>query len=108
MCNSPLTYILIDSSKQVDRLGKHFPVPVEVFPPAMSWAEEQLRELGATEIGLRPAKGKDGPLYTENGNWILDVRFPEIRSGLEKQIKSIPGVIESGLFMGYKINIVLA
>lgn len=101
ICSSPLTYILIDQSKWVAHLGERFPVPVEVFPLAMPWVEEQLRRAGATEIVLRQAKGKDGPLYTENGNWILDVRFAVIDPGLERQIKLIPGVIESGLFMGY-------
>lgn len=105
ICSSPVTYILIDQSKKVSRLGEKFPVPVEVFPGAIALVEERLLHLGATQIQLRPAQGKDGPVYTENGNLILDVHFSMIEDRLEQQIKAIPGVIESGLFMGYPLFI---
>lgn len=103
--SSAKTYILVDQSKLVDRLGTRFPVPVEVFPGALSYVEERLRLLGATEIVLRLAKGKDGPVFSENGNLILDVRFDSIGAELEKNMKIIPGVIESGLFMGYRLTL---
>ena len=45
-------------------------------------------------------------MITENGNVILDVKFDNITEGLEKKIKSIPGVIESGLFISYKVEII--
>lgn len=45
------------------------------------------------------AKGKDGPILTENGNFILDAWFDGIGNFLEKEIKSITGVIESGLLL---------
>lgn len=108
MWSSPQTYILIDRSKLVSRLGEHFPVPVEIFPGAMNLVERQLCKIGAAEISLRPAKGKDGPVYTENGNWLLDVHFPLIGDELEREIKSIPGVMESGLFMGYHPELVIS
>jgi ribose 5-phosphate isomerase A len=94
-------YILIDSSKLVPRLGTNFPIPVETQPLAISYVESKLRKCGATEINLRPAGGKDGPVLTESGCVILDVYFEKIYSGLEKDIKSITGVLESGLFQGY-------
>ena len=55
---------------------------------------------------MREAKGKDGPVITENGNVILDVRFENITKELEKQIKSITGVIESGLFINYNVEVI--
>ena len=42
--------------------------------------------MGAVEIKLRLATGKDGPIITENGNLIFDVRFPEIHNELERDI----------------------
>lgn len=108
ICSSPLTYILVDRSKLVEQLGLHFPVPVEIFPGALTLVEEKLRELGAISLELRAAGGKDGPLYTENGNWILDVRFIAIDTTLEKRIKTIPGVIESGLVCGYPLVVMVA
>jgi ribose 5-phosphate isomerase A len=47
-------------------------------------------------------------VITEHGNFILDVRFTEIRKSLERDIKAVPGVIESGLFMGRDVEIVVA
>jgi len=105
---SPRPYILVDQSKLVQRLGEHFPIPVEVHPLGLTVAEAGLAKLGATEIVLRPAKGKDGPIVTENGNLILDVRFPEIVAETERSIKSIPGVIESGLFWGLPVETLVA
>jgi len=64
--------------------------------------------LGATEIAIRPAKGKDGPIISENGNLVLDCRFDGIGKSFEKDIKSITGVIESGLFIGFDVNIIMA
>lgn len=104
--SSPKTFIIADSSKRVPKLGTLFPVPVEVFPEALMHVEKSLRSLHPTEIKLRMAEGKDGPVITENGNMILDVRFPEIPLYLETALKTITGVIESGLFMHYSVEII--
>jgi ribose 5-phosphate isomerase A len=106
MTASPKTFILADSSKLVKSLGEKFPVPVEVIPSALSSVENSLLTLGAASIQLRMSGGKDGPVITENGNFILDVHFNDIGEGLEKQIKLIPGVLDSGLFIGYNIEVV--
>lgn len=108
IAGSPVNYIIVDDSKQVQRLGTNFPIPVEIFPQALPHVETELKKLGAEEIKLRPAKGKDGPVISENNNLILDCRFHHIPDALEKDIKSITGVIESGLFIGYDINIIVA
>jgi ribose 5-phosphate isomerase A len=104
----PQCFIIIDESKLVEKLGQKFPVPVEIFPAAIALAEFELLKLGATNITVRPAGGKDGPVITENGNLILDVHFATIAAGLEKEIKSITGVIESGLFMDYPVEVLIA
>ena len=105
---SPLNYIIVDDSKIVKKLGTNFPVPIEVFPTALLHVEEELKKLGTTELLLRPAKGKDGPIITENGNLLLDARFEDIGDDMEHAIKSITGVIESGLFIKYNVEIVMA
>lgn len=106
ICNSKETYIIIDESKFVDKLGSKFPVPIEVFPISLPYVEQEVRALGATDVILRLAKGKDGPILTENGNFIIDAWFSLIDNGLENRIKSITGVIESGLFIGYDVKII--
>jgi ribose 5-phosphate isomerase A len=103
--SSPKAYIVADSSKMVAQLGTKFPVPVEVFPQALTYVGHALRELSPAEMNLRMAEKKDGPVITENGNLILDVWFDAIPKGTEKAIKSITGVIESGLFTGYPVEI---
>ena len=105
--SSPKNYIIIDDSKWVDKLGTNFPVPIEVFPAALLHVEEELEKLGAS-LTLRPAKGKDGPIITENGNLILDARFEEIDDDMEFKIKAITGVIESGLFINYNVEVLVA
>ena len=105
--SSGKTFIIVDPSKLVNILGSKFPIPVEVFPHALSYVEKELRRLGASEISLRPAHGKDGPILTENRNFILDTRFHYIDASLEEQLKTITGVIESGLFINYDIEVVV-
>lgn len=97
MVNSPITYILVDDTKFVNKLGEKHPVPVEVFPTAEKYVSSELKKLGAIEIIFRG--------MTENQNSILDTRFENIGISLEKKIKQIPGVIESGLFIGYNVEV---
>lgn len=99
------SYILVDTSKFVENLDGAFPIPVEVAQEALHYAEQSLIDLGASEVVLRPAGGKDGPVITESGNFILDADFKNISATLEADIKKITGVVESGLFWGYEPEI---
>lgn len=103
---SAKTYILIDDSKVVNTLGTSFPVPVEIYPNAAFYVKEELYKLGANRQNVRQALKKDGPVITENGNIIIDVYFDNITPDLERRIKEITGVVESGLFIGYNVEIV--
>ena len=57
--SSPQTYILVDPSKKVERLGAKFPIPVEIFPEALTHVEDRLHRLNPREIKLRMGQGKD-------------------------------------------------
>jgi len=105
MANSKITYILAGKSKFVDKLCSKFLIPVECMFSSLNYVKQELKKLGATELVLRPAVKKDGPVITENGNFIVDVKFDNVSGELEKKIKCITGVIESGLFIGYKIEV---
>jgi ribose 5-phosphate isomerase A len=98
-------FLAVDASKHVSRLGQRFPVPIEVQRNGVSLVARELAALGATEVTLRVAGGKDGPVITESGNLILDARFDEIAHGLHVTIKLLPGVIETGLFEGYGFDV---
>ncbi len=83
---------VIDSSKQVDVLGR-FPLPVEVIPMARSHVGRKLVGLGGQPVW------REG-VTTDNGNWILDVHNLRITDpvGLEREINQIVGVVCCGLF----------
>lgn len=100
------TYILVDESKIVNRLGSKFPVPVECTPKAINLVKEEIYKQGAHNVELRLAQKKDGPVITENGDIILDAWFDNIDETLERRLKNITGVVETGLFIGYNVEIV--
>ena len=76
-------------------------VPVEVLPFAISLAKRKIIDAGGKPV-LREGKGKLGPVITDNGNAILDSYFGEIANPaeLEVKVKMIPGVVETGFFVG--------
>lgn len=83
---------IVDSSKQVDVLGR-FPLPVEVIPMARSYVARQLMKFGGQPVW------REG-VITDNGNMILDVHGLSILDPLtlETQINQIVGVVTVGLF----------
>ncbi|WP_085506381.1 ribose 5-phosphate isomerase A [Thalassobacillus devorans] len=105
MASSPKTFILVDESKFVNRLGHNFPVPVEVDPRAIHLVETKIQEMDVTAVGLRMAKHKDGPVITETGNIIVEVRFNHIGLTTEEDLNAIPGVIENGIFFNYPVEV---
>jgi ribose 5-phosphate isomerase A len=93
--------VVVDSSKLVDKLGSTFPVPLEVLPMAIAPVSRAVKALGG-EPELRMGVKKDGPVITDQGNMVLDVKFADIPdpAGLEKTLNNLPGVLENGLFVG--------
>jgi ribose 5-phosphate isomerase A len=93
--------VVVDEQKVVKKLGAAA-VPVEVLPFAITPVLVQLRGLGGIPI-IREAVRKDGPVITDNGNFVVDCRFKDIKNPekLEAVLASIPGIIESGLFCGF-------
>jgi ribose 5-phosphate isomerase A len=91
--------ILVGEDKCVPRLGSRGKLPVEVTPFALPLCERRL-----SELGCRPIRDvRDGSLFvTENGNHILDCAIGPIAepAQLEADIRAIPGVVGTGLFLG--------
>lgn len=81
------------------KLNREFPVPIEVLPSAMEIIRPQIDQIGG-KIQTRKAEKKLGPVISDNGNIISDIKFPKKRivPSLENKLKSIPGVLETGLF----------
>lgn len=92
--------VVADETKLVEKLGTDCPVPVEVLPFALATAMADIKALDGKPL-LRESKGKVGAVVTDNGNYIVDVDFGPITDTeeLNRQLKLIPGVIETGLFI---------
>jgi len=93
--------IIADENKKVKALGENnHPVPVEVLPFAASLVTRRIKEMHGKPV-IREGKGKVGPTVTDNGNLIIDANFGPIQepARLELELKSMPGVVETGLFI---------
>ena len=93
--------VVVDSGKLVERLGSTFLLPVEVIPMAISPVMGAIEKLGG-KPELRMGIKKAGPVVTDQGNLVVDVKFDTIDNPaeLEKTLNNIPGVLENGLFVG--------
>lgn len=103
---SDLEIIIVDPPKLVPVLGKTVPVPVEVLQFGWCIPERRLSELGCAPALRR----QGGQAYeSDNGNYILDCQFGPISDPayLDKAIKQIPGVVESGIFAGLADRLII-
>ncbi len=93
--------VVVDGNKLVDRLGSTFLLPVEVIPMAIAPVMRAIEKLGG-KPELRMGVKKAGPVITDQGNMVVDVKFDSINNPaeLEKTLNNIPGVLENGLFVG--------
>ncbi|MGE0829160.1 MAG: ribose-5-phosphate isomerase RpiA [Hyphomonadaceae bacterium] len=98
--------VIGDESKPVKMLGA-FPLPIEVAPFGFTITAgriyEALRETGCEghDVTLRGGADPALPFITDNGNFILDAECRSIPDphDLAGALKSIPGVVEHGLFL---------
>ncbi len=100
--------IIISEEKLVPKLGTNFAVPIEIIPESLQLVRAELKNFGARDITLREAVNKYGPVVTEHNNLILDAWFDEILPSLENSLKSITGVVETGLFCGFNPEVLVA
>jgi ribose 5-phosphate isomerase A len=99
--------IVVDETKLTARLGQKTPVPVEVVPFAVDVVRAQLILWGG-EPRVREKDGK--PFVSDNGNLILDWWHGPIDQpwALEKQIKGMTGVVDSGIFANVASEVIAA
>ena len=92
--------VVADETKLVEKLGTNCQVPVEVLPFAIGTATVRIKELGGKPL-LRESGGKVGAVVTDSGNYIVDIDFGPIKypKELDQQLKLIPGILETGLFI---------
>ena len=103
--NSKKNIIIADSSKEVLRLGK-FKLPIETIPFATNVIYDEL-----TQLGLKPnLRTINGRKYaTDENNYILDLDILDWQDleQLEVKLLSIPGIVETGLFLKTTDKIIL-
>jgi ribose 5-phosphate isomerase A len=90
--------IIVDGSKMSGRLGEKWPIPIEVLPFAHLATREHLARHGTPVL-----RSKDGVVvHTDAGNVIYDLRVAPIDEPepLDRALHAIPGVVETGLFVG--------
>jgi len=92
--------VLVDHSKQVPVLGGSFPLPIEVIPFGWGSTAREIQHLTKSPVVLRERNG--APFKTEAGNLIVDVHLARIEqpANLEIALNQIPGIVETGLFVG--------
>jgi ribose 5-phosphate isomerase A len=99
--------IVVDDSKMVKKLGTRAPIPVEVVPFAVdSLILKLVRWKGSVKI--REKNGR--PFVSDNGNTILDWQYDAIEDphGVEMKLKSITGVVDSGIFSNVAAMVIVA
>jgi ribose 5-phosphate isomerase A len=91
--------VIADHTKLKKRLGA-FPLPIEVIAYGWKQVQRKIREQFGKESTLRLKNSE--PYLTDHGHYLLDCPFYEITdpAGLHIALHLIPGVVETGLFLG--------
>jgi ribose 5-phosphate isomerase A len=98
--------LIVGQEKVVERLGEHHKLPVEVVPFAGVTCMRHIEKLGHASV----LRSNDGMTFvTDNGNHILDcvVQPGDDLPALVAQLRAIPGVVETGLFVGMKPTVLV-
>ncbi len=96
--SSARNIIVVDESKLSTRLGEKWPVPLEVLAFGLNATLRHLEALGTPAVRL-----KDGqPVLTDARNVMVDLKAGVIGDpeALDRALRRIPGVVETGLFLG--------
>lgn len=99
--------LVIDAGKLVPNLGARYPLPVEVVTFGWQGHLDALHALGA-EPALRSSG--EHPFVTDEGHYLIDARFPngiDDPEAVHRALRARPGVVDTGLFLGMKSEIVL-
>jgi ribose 5-phosphate isomerase A len=90
-----------DESKYVEQFDNKIPLVVELLPEAKSFVQDKIQRLfPGARYSLRISEKMEGPVFTSNGNLLLDIWFnvwPEL-SKINSDLKTITGIVETSLF----------
>lgn len=98
--------IIVDERKLVGRLGETRKVPLEVLPFGLRTTLAALAPFGQAELRMR----NNAPVMSDSGNYIVDLATGPIShpAELDRSLHSLPGIVETGLFIGRADVVVVA
>lgn len=99
--------IVVDKSKLVAKLGIKCPVPVEIDKHAWREMMEWAKSVGRPTL----RGGETTPFVTDNGNFILDVRFEDgvsDKGKLARKFEDQPLMKAHGLFLAMANEVIVA
>jgi ribose 5-phosphate isomerase A len=98
--------IIVDEGKLSKRLGDTWPVPVEVLRFANGATRAHLEKLGKPVLRMKAG----AVVATDAGNIIYDLATGPIEDpgALDHALRAIPGVVETGLFVGRADVVIVA
>lgn len=100
--------IVVDPRKRVKRLGTTCALPVEIVRFGWTTHEAAIRDLGASPSLKRGADGQ--PVSTDEGHYIMHCAFPggiADPQAVDLALKRRPGVVETGLFLGFRPEVIV-
>ncbi|MBV9123098.1 MAG: ribose-5-phosphate isomerase RpiA [Planctomycetes bacterium] len=103
--------IVVGPEKLVDCLGTRGRLPVEVLPFAAPFCRRRIEQISGMGIAHPVVRGgEDHPFVSDNGNWILDcaIQPQQEPALLERALLAIPGVVDTGLFLGTATLVLVA
>lgn len=105
-------FVLVgDETKLVEKFNIKYPLVIEILPQAFAYVPASIEKLfPAAKISMRISDKKDGPVITENGNYLLDVYFenwPPLQE-INPVFKNIAGVVETSLFWALAHKAIIA
>ncbi len=95
-----LGLIVADDAKRVSVLGG-CPLPLALRPAGIFETVAAIEERTGMTVALRSGSGKDGPVLTESGEVLADLRVPDgsaVTAELDGLIRSADGVADTGYF----------
>ncbi|MEI9953936.1 MAG: ribose 5-phosphate isomerase A [Pseudomonadota bacterium] len=90
--------IIVDASKLSRLLGEKRAIPVEVLVFGHLTTARALERFGQPVLRLR----EGAPVRTDSGNYIYDVAVSPLPDPgvVDRALRQVPGVVETGLFCG--------
>jgi ribose 5-phosphate isomerase A len=104
---SKTNVIIVDESKLSQRLGERRAIPIEVLVFGHLTTVRALNEFGQPVLRRSP---NGAPVLTDSGNYIYDVTVQPMADPqpIDRALRQVPGVVETGLFCGRADRVLVA